>query len=39
MHAFRMHTVIHSRMQTISTIGSWRELQWNMQKVRLRADH
>jgi len=31
MHAFRMHTVIQSRMQTISMIGSCRELQSNMQ--------
>jgi len=31
MHMFRMHAVIQSRMQTISMIGSCRELQWNMQ--------
>jgi len=31
MHTFRMHAVIQSRMQTISLIGSCRELQWNMQ--------
>jgi len=27
MHTFRMHAVIQSRMQTISMIGSCRELQ------------
>ena len=33
-----MHAVIQSRMQTISMIGSCRELQWNTQrKARLRA--
>jgi len=31
MHMFRMHTVIQSTMQTISMIGSCRELRWNMQ--------
>jgi len=31
MHTFRMHAVIQSRMQTISMIGSCRELHWNMQ--------
>jgi len=31
MHTFTMHTVIQSRMKTISMIGSCRELQWNMQ--------
>jgi len=31
MHTFRMHTVIQSRMETISMIGSCGELQWNMQ--------
>jgi len=38
-----MHTVIQSRMQTISMIGSCRELQWNMQSesttARSAADH
>jgi len=37
------HTVIQSRMQTISMIGSCRELQWNMQSksttARSAADH
>jgi len=37
MHTFRMHTVIQSRMQTISMIGSWREIQWNMQSKRTTA--
>jgi len=31
MHTFRMHAKIQSRMQTISMIGSCRELQWGMQ--------
>jgi len=31
MHTFTMHTMIQSRMQTISIIGSCRELQLNMQ--------
>ena len=43
MHTFRMHAVIQSRMQTISMIGSCRELQWNMQSkcttARCAADH
>jgi len=37
MHTFRMHAVIQSRMQTISMIGSYRELQWNMQSKRTTA--
>jgi len=43
MHTFRMHTMIQSTMQTISMIGSCRELQWNMQSktttARSAADH
>jgi len=38
-----VHTVIQSRMQTISMIGSCRELQWNMQSksttARSATDH
>jgi len=30
MHTFAMHTVIHSRMLTISMVGSCRKLEWNM---------
>jgi len=30
MHTFTMHTVIQSRMQIISMVGSCRKLQWNM---------
>jgi len=38
MHTLRMHAVIQLSMQTISMIGSYRELQWNTQrKARLRA--
>jgi len=37
MHTFAMHTVIQSRMQTSSMIGSCRELQWNMQSKRTTA--
>jgi len=32
-----MHTVIQSRMQTISMIGSCRERQWNIQSKRTTA--
>ena len=32
-----MHAVIQSRMQTISMIGSCRELQWNMQSISTTA--
>jgi len=43
MHTFGMHAVIQSRMQTISMIGSCRELQWNMQSksttARSATDH
>jgi len=43
MYTFRMHAVIQSRMQTISMIGSYRELHWNMQSKntteRSAADH
>jgi len=43
MHTFTMHTVIQSRMQTISMIDSCRELHWNMQSksttARSAADH
>jgi len=43
MHAFRILAVIQSRMQTISMIGSCRELQWNTQSksttARSAADH
>jgi len=43
MHTFRMYAVIQSRMQTISMIGSCRELQWNMRSkstiARSAADH
>jgi len=38
-----MHAVIQPRMQTISMIGSCRELKWNMQSksttARSAADH
>jgi len=43
MHTFRMHTVIQSRKETISMIGSCGELQWNMQSksttARSAANH
>jgi len=43
MYTFRIHAVIQLRMQTISMIGSCRELQWNMQSktttARSAADH
>jgi len=43
MHTFTMHTVIQSRMQAISMIGSCRERQWNLQSkrrtARSAADH
>jgi len=32
-----MHTVVQSRMQTISMIGSCRELQWNVQSKSMTA--
>jgi len=43
MHTFRIHTVMQSRMQTITMIGSCSKLQWNMQSknttARSAADH
>jgi len=37
MHTFITHTVIQSRMPTITMIGSCRELQLNMQSRRTTA--
>jgi len=37
MRTSTMHTVIQSRMQTISMIGSCRELQWKMQSISTTA--
>jgi len=30
MHTSTMHKVIQSRMLTISMVGSYRKLQWNI---------
>jgi len=32
MHTFRMHTVVQSRMETMTMIGSCGELQWKCAK-------